>query len=240
MYRRVVPKRGVAAVAAALGLVLALSVTDAAGFAPPSPPTDAVTATGNGTSYGDISISAQSGPGGENPRGQASFLLFRTEPVSGPVTCLNVTGPDAGAGTPGSPTDAVLNVQTEFGVVTVELVDKGGDGTDTMSALGAGRAPGDCSPFHNAGLNDVLTSGRALVFDAPLRPTTAAQCRHDGWRAFGFESEGRCVSFVVQSALNGCLAERATIGPASFRAKYGIGPVRRLALLRCVLTTTGF
>jgi hypothetical protein len=51
------------------------------------------------------------------------------------VTCLSVTGPDHGAGASGAPTTAVLNFQeAAFGVVTVGLVDNGGNGADIFQA----------------------------------------------------------------------------------------------------------
>jgi hypothetical protein len=102
-----------------------------------------------------------------------------------------------GAGKLGSPTTAVLNLQgTSFGVITVELVDNGGNGADIISTAPTGRAPTDCSPF-TTGLTDTLTNGRATVFDAPPLPTSKEQCRHGGWRNFPqFKNQGDCVSFV--------------------------------------------
>jgi hypothetical protein len=132
-------------------------VTPASALADPTPTAglDTAVATGSSLSFQNIDINAQSGPSGENPSGHMSFMLFGTELASGPVTCLSVNG-----------NDAVLNAQTDFGVVTVELVDNGGNGQDTMSAIGGRRAATDCSPFNNSGLTESLTSGRATVFDA--------------------------------------------------------------------------
>jgi hypothetical protein len=110
---------------------------------------------------------------------------------------LSVTGPDAGAGKSGSPTRAVLNLQgTSLGVVTVELVDNGGNGADVFSA-----APGvtatDCSPL-TGGITETLTNGRAIVFDAPALPTSKEQCKDGGWMTFPqFKNQGDCVSFVA-------------------------------------------
>jgi hypothetical protein len=112
------------------------------------------------------------------------------------VTCLSVTGPDRGADTVGSPTTAVLNLQdATLGVVTVELVDNGGNGADIMSGAKSDRAPTDCSPY--SGVTDTLTNGRAVVFDAPPLPTSKEQCKQNGWQSFGvFKNQGDCVSFV--------------------------------------------
>jgi hypothetical protein len=103
------------------------------------------------------------------------------------------------AGTVVSPTTAVLNFQDQrlgFGLITVELVDNGGNGADIMMAAPSGRAPSDCSlPF--SGTTVTLTNGRAVVFDAPLLPTSKEQCRNGGWRNFPqFKNQGDCVSFI--------------------------------------------
>jgi hypothetical protein len=151
-----------------IAALCALLAWPAAGGA--AAPLDTVVATGSSQSYGSIDIRAQSRPGGLDASGTGQFFLFSTEPVIGPVTCLNVTGPDRGGGTASAPTVAVLNIQSELGLVTVQLTDKGGGGKDVMSALGTGRQPSDCSPFNNGGLTELLTSGRATVFDAPALP----------------------------------------------------------------------
>jgi hypothetical protein len=128
---------------ALIGALLLLSATPgpALADATPTPAMDTAVATASSLSFRDMDINSQSGPAGENPSGNMSFSLFGTELAAGPVTCLSVAG-----------NDAVLNAQTDFGVVTVELVDNGGNGQDTMSAIGGRRAATDCPPFNNAGL----------------------------------------------------------------------------------------
>ena len=101
---------------ALMWLVLAPSASGAA-------PLDTVTATGTAAispnqgiplpAHYTVTINAQSGTSGQNPSGTASFTLESSAipgslTLAGPVTCLNVLGPDRGAGTPGSPTIAVL------------------------------------------------------------------------------------------------------------------------------------
>ncbi len=222
-------------------------------------PLDTVTATGAGTNIvptgggGDISnleVSAQSGTSGDNPSGTVSFtdqVLFGANTLfdinlGGQVTCLSITGPDRGAGTPSAPTTAVLNFDDTvfgFGITTVQLVDNGGNGADTFS-LAFGRAANDCSPVSTPQLTDVLTSGRAVVYDAPLVPATIAQCTNGGWMSYPqFKSEWNCLAFVVQAARSACIAERAQIGRAAFRDKYGDGPNHRHALRRCVEIQVG-
>ena len=122
------------------------------------------------------------------------------------------------------------------------LVDNGGNGADIMSGAAAvftHRAPTDCSlPF--IGLTDTLTNGRAVVFDAPLVPTSNDQCKKSGWLNFGgmFKNQGQCVALVVKQARHTCLTERATIGLVAFRNKHGLGPYHVLAMRRCVNQTS--
>jgi hypothetical protein len=107
---------------------------------------DTVTATssGAGLAYTNINISAQSGTSGQDPSGTASFDVPSpyggVVNLSGPVTCLSVTGPDRGGGTLAAPTTAILNFKIPASavalpnvVVTVELVDNGGNGADIIA-----------------------------------------------------------------------------------------------------------
>lgn len=145
-------------------------------------PLDTVTATGGGPAapgfvgpFSDISISAQSGTSGQNPSGTVSFTIGPFA-LSGPVTCLSVTGPDQGAGSAGSPTTAVLNFLESTGpfagINTVELVDNGGNGADAIIATPDFRSPTDCS-LPVPGTAGTLTDGRAVVYDAPLADPTS-------------------------------------------------------------------
>ncbi len=220
---------------ALMGLVFAPTASAAA-------PLDTVTATGGGSGYDlytSVNISAESDSSGQNPAGSVSFHVGQPPSdfaFSGPVTCLSVTGPDHGAGTLAAPTTAVMNAQTNFGLETIQLVDNGGGGVDAMFAAEfAFRAPSDCSPI-SPPFTVPLTSGRAVVFDVPLLPTSKAQCKNGGWRSYGtmFKNQGQCVAFVVTQARQKCLAERGKIGVQAFRNKYGLGRYHVLALLRCV------
>jgi hypothetical protein len=176
---------------------------------------DTVTVTGSGGTFSGIDINAQSGTSGQNPSGTASFtasvtILGRTFLVSlsGPVTCLSVTGPDQGAGTPTSPTTAFLTFISTSGalsgdVTPVEVVDNGGNGEDLFipGIPSAGGNPSVCGPV---GLPSTqLTGGRAVVFDAPLLPTSKDQCKDGGWLNFPqFKNQGNCVSFVASKGKN--------------------------------------
>lgn len=218
-----------------------------------APALDTVTATGSGlvtqppppfpgAQLTNINISARSSPGGQNASGTASF----SNTFSGPVTCLSVTGSDQGGGTSASPTTAVLNfLQTNppfaGSVITIQLVDNGGNGADTISISSPNaHASADCSPLLAANTEATLNNGRATVIDAPSAPTSKAQCKNGGWRDFPqFKNQGQCVAFVRRQARKGCLAERAKIGRVAFRDKYGKGPDHRDALRRCVTSAGG-
>ncbi len=215
---------------ALMGLAVAPSARGAA-------PLDTANATGNGGYWSNVSIHAVSGTSGESPGGTVTFSIGSLY-VSGPVTCLRVTGPDRGGGSAVSPTIAIINAAPTTilgGVVTVELVDNGGNGADVMSAQQFGRTPTDCSHPANFVLNAALTDGRAVVFDAPVLPTFKSQCKNGGWRNYPqFKNQGQCVAFVVKQAQKKCLAERAKIGVLAFRNKYGLGPHHVRAMRRCV------
>ncbi len=220
---------------ALIGLMAAPSASNATSLL------DTVTATGSsghGT-FAVIQISAQSSVTGTDVSGTGSFTVGRVN-VKGPVTCLRVSGPDRGGGTVGSPTTAILTVDSSgAGVVTVKLIDNGGNGPDFMGAFPLSRSRLDCStpmPGPNQNVTDTLTNGRAIVFDAPPLPTSKAQCRLGGWQTVGsmFKNQGQCVAFVVQQARQHCVAERARIGLRAFRQKYGGGPSRLRAMRRCV------
>ena len=194
------------------GLVLAQSASAAA-------PQDTVIATGSSeplsppivTRFGDVSVSsldiiARSGTSGLNPSGTASFSLGELT-FSGPVTCLQVTGPDRGSGTAAAPTTAVLSFRdslTGF-LFTAELMDNGGNGTDTIS-FAAGLTPAlGCFVTDVIGTPETgtLTHGRAVVFDAPPSPTSKGQCMDGGWQNFPkFKNQGDCVSFVATQGKN--------------------------------------
>jgi hypothetical protein len=168
---------------------------------------DTVTATGGGVvpppfigPYSGINISAQSGTSGQNPSGSVSFMIGGFS-LFGPVTCLSVTGPDQGAGTPTAPTTAVLNfddlVGPYTGINTLKLVDNGGNGADMIAGGPSFRSPTDCS-LPVLGTPGTLTTGRAVVFDARVLPTSIAQCMNGGWKTYGvFTNQGLCVAFVA-------------------------------------------
>ena len=86
------------------------------------------------------------------------------------------------------------------------------------------------------GVEGPISSGDLRVVDAPRPPASTQQCRSGGWRAFGtrLADQAQCVAYVTRRARAECLAERAALGRAAFRATYGRGPSRPHALRRCV------
>ncbi len=199
---------------------------------------DTVTATGTASRfYSNVDITAQSGPTGQNPSGTVSFTFANAFAITGAVTSLSVAGADSGGGTPTSPTVATIGVQTaQFGPLLLKLVDNGGNGLDMICMWPAPNPV--CTTNIGGEYLDVtgqFTNGRAVVFDAPVVPTSKAQCQSGGWRNFSqFTNHRQCVAFVRQQARISCLAERATIGRMAFRIKYGKGRYHRHALRRCV------
>jgi hypothetical protein len=58
-------------------------------------------------------------------------------------------------------------------------------------------SPTDCSFGNPVDVAEVI-SGQIRIVDAPPLPTSADQCKKDGWRQFpGFKNQGDCVNFVV-------------------------------------------
>lgn len=203
--------------AAALGLALAAAAIGAGTAA--AQQRDSVTVTGGSVplffvhddplfpvAFHDLDINAQSDPSGANASGTASFGLAGLS-FSGPVCHLSVTGPDRGAGTATSPTTALFIFRDAGSGLLLEtqVVDNGGNGKDLISGGGVAAVNAPCSPSSFAtppGARYALDTGRAVVFDAPLLPTSKDQCKKGGWQDFGdaFRNQGQCVAFVERGA----------------------------------------
>jgi hypothetical protein len=187
---------------AIVGVALALpSISNAA---PPSPPPTLDTAKASGDnlvlddfSAINIDVDAFSGPSGEDPGGHVIFgfnPIFDVGPVTGPVTCLDVTG-----------NTAVMTVAGPFSSLpgflafTVKLVDNGGSGLDRFQYF---PIPPENSQYLDCRANPIPTDfggpliGRAEVFDSPPPPTSKDQCNGGGWKQFGFKNQGQCIAFV--------------------------------------------
>jgi hypothetical protein len=149
-----------------------------------------------GTLWQGIEIDVSSGPSGENPVGGFGALNFEAlRDVSGSATCLAVEG-----------NTATFNGIGYFGLVTVQVVD-GAPDTFDIAITGevdfstgewfSGRRPEDCSPLETGPGPYPVVLGDIRVVDArPPLPTSATQCRHGGWRTWGFKNHGECVRFV--------------------------------------------
>lgn len=181
-------KRALFAVAMAFGLVMAAPLgASASAGAPAVAPLDTVVATGSGGdvntgAFSDIDITARGGAFGKAPSGNASLVFAQTLRVSGPVTCLSVTGANAGQGTPTSPTTAILNVQdSTSGLLTIQLVDHGGGGSDVIDLADLDRSPSDCGLFDlSVGVIRTLDNGRATVVDTSPLETATMRCSPSG------------------------------------------------------------
>src|SRR5262245_60162644 len=170
----------------------ALALPSISGAAPPPTPTFQDTAKASGDnlllddfSAFDIHIDAFSGPSGQDPGGQVSFgfnPLLGVEPVTGPVTCLNVAG-----------NTAVMTVAGPFAsfpnflAFTVKVVDNGGSGLDRFQYF---PIPPENSQYLDCRANPPTDFGgpligRAEVFDSPPSPTSRTQCQHGGFAQFG-------------------------------------------------------
>jgi hypothetical protein len=112
----------------------------------------------------------------------------------------------------------------------------GGGGGGGAITTGGGGGGGGSNLVPTGGSQSIDTTGVPMVqISYKLAPTSEAQCKHDGWRNFlQFKNQAECVAFVRHAAISTCLAERASIGRAAFRDKYGVGRPRRHALRDCV------
>lgn len=147
---------GLGQITALLLLVVVMSPATARADDPP-PQFDLATATGGVTGIWGITVDAYSGPSGESPGGGVSFGTYIVVKgqipvqIAGRVTCLSVTG-----------NAAVIKADTNFGTITVTLVDNGGAGLDRFAASSS-FAPDDCSP--GFALSGLPLTGRAVVSD---------------------------------------------------------------------------
>ena len=95
------------------------------------------------------------------------------------------------------------HVQVQFGV-TWEAIIEGPTGRFRDEGGGPGSGGGllhSSSPFQPAHFVEFFSSD--LPAPAPLLPTSAEQCKKDGWRAYGvFKNQGDCVSFVATRGKN--------------------------------------
>ena len=173
------------AAALVVGAALAIPATSGA----QTPTQDSVEATGQ-TNFGQIAVSARSGPSGENPSGTVTFVGS-----TGPVTCLTVSGDTAFVG--------FTNPGFGSSPLTAKLVDGGpaGSGLDRFDVFFSSGSSINCGfqPFSEG----PVSGGDVVVVDAPPLPTSKEQCKNGGWRSFGvFKNKGDCVSFVATGGKN--------------------------------------
>jgi hypothetical protein len=189
--------------AVALAVVSVAAPWSAEARKPHPPPAFLDTATASGDnlvlddfSAFDIHVDASSGPSGENPTGQVTFgfnPLFEVQPVSGPVTCLDVAGNTAVMTVAGPFTSF-----PGFPAFTVKLVDNGGSGQDRFQYFPIPPENAqylDCRNDPPADFGGPLL-GRAEVFDSPPPPRSKRECKRGGFARFGFRSKRECIRYV--------------------------------------------
>jgi hypothetical protein len=226
------PVPSVAAVS--LGLLAALLAAPL-GAAAQVPTQDSVTGTvltGIDQFVTQFTFDAHSGPSGENAAGLVTLRLLAVPvDIPGSVTCLSVSGNRA---------SMVFRLPPEQelhagGVISVE---DNGAGQDRLDWNFVETLPSAC-PVPVA-VNQPVNSGNLTITDAQPFPTAEDQCKDGGWRSFPrFKNQGQCIRFVRHQARQACRNERAAIGRAAFRAKYGNGEQRRHAMRRCTRQRLG-
>jgi hypothetical protein len=149
-----------------------------------------------------VTFDARSGPSGENPSGHASAGVRSTYAVSGPVTCLWVSGNRA---TIGFAVEEGLFPPGHGGhFIFVEDNGSPGAGRDLANDVPLSYPPTVCPPATDEDLvpfpfipvrPQPIQAGDVTVHDSTA-PTSKEQCKHGGYRALGFENQGQCVAFV--------------------------------------------
>ena len=175
---------------ALIALALAIAPAGSAAKRTPPQPRDTVTATGHNLildhfSASGIDVDAASGPSGEDPQGAASFAVLNY-PISGPVSCLKVTGNVAVI-----EIDGPLIAPPGTLSVIIRLTDNGGNGQDLFEWYPVLPEVGqdfDCETGAPGYFGGPL-AGRAIVRDVPPGPTSKRDCRHGGWADYGFKGK---------------------------------------------------
>jgi hypothetical protein len=186
-----------------------------------------------------LTIKALSGPTGQNPTGSVEFANNSGGKVTGRVTCVSVKNRIATIGVRFS---APLPTGTSAGLIDVLDYSFANPVVhDNVWFTPTSSAPSQCPfPVVSRGFRDV-DPGTFNVGPAPPLLTTKAQCRNGGWSSYGiFANQRECFSYVRELARKACTFEKVAHGTAAFRAKYGIGPQRVLAMWNCVHRRIGF
>jgi hypothetical protein len=119
----------------------------------------------------------------------------------------------------------VTNLDSRPGGNTISQYDVGTNGE--LSAKNPAKVAAGPSP------------SRIAVSPLARVPTTKQQCKHGGWKRFGFKNQGQCIRFVKHQARQDCRGERNAIGRHASREKYGKGKHHRRAMRRCVKQAIG-
>jgi hypothetical protein len=211
-----------------MGAVALIAATGLVGVGPSAaqaPAGDSVVGHGTVFTAFSITISASSGPSGEQPSG--TYRSGGGTPTSsyafdGAVTCLKVTGNIAVVGVYGTysrrfgdPTRPPILVQDAAAYVYLrdngpDIADATPDGISDPFMSGqppvASSPPTDCAAQlpPPANMCDCFLSGGVTITDAPPPlPTSKDECKNGGWRSFGvFKYQGDCVSFVATGGKN--------------------------------------
>ena len=189
---------------ALLAPVAALALAGPAAAGAPPPAGDSVRGTQDGPSWA-FDIDASSGPAGENPTGTVQIGPAPSFPLT--VTCLSVTGNTAIIGFTGA--EQFMSIRFPVAGL-IKVVDGGGPGSgldsfdwayDTGPPDRVATLPGPttCSgfpgPFPPA-FFEIPVTGDIAVTDGQALPSSKKECKHGGWRDFGFKSKHACKRFV--------------------------------------------
>ncbi|HYP47983.1 MAG TPA: hypothetical protein VEQ61_05040 [Thermoleophilaceae bacterium] len=200
------------------------------------------------TQFTQLIADAHSGPGGQDPSGTmewrrriiGDYIVSQTR-----VTCLAVSGRVAVIGVEGTRTFTRINFSLPIAGL-IRVTDGGpADSSQDSFEFAVAQAPfppqlpqplpgpTDCSSFP-AGEPSLHNDLGDLAVTSAL-PSAKRDCSLGGWRNYPeFRNRGECVAHVVRKARQACTFERVAHGRAAFRAKYGQGSDKRLAMRSCI------
>jgi hypothetical protein len=129
--------------------------------------------------------------------------------VSGPVTCLAVSGNRATIAFAVDP-GGISEPDHRGHLIFVQDNGSPGAGRDLANEQRTTEVVRTCSPPTDEQLvpfpfipirPQPIQSGEIVVHDfvPPSRPSSKEQCKNGGWRQFSFKNQGACVAFVARA-----------------------------------------
>jgi DNA-binding beta-propeller fold protein YncE len=145
------------------------------------------------------SVSAGEGPSdvAVTPDGKSAYVTNANFGHGNTISQYDIN-PASGALTPKSP----ATVNTGTGPVFIAVTPDGESAyvtnfqVNSVSQYDVDPASGALTPKSPATIASGTQPVQIAVTTPPRVPTSKAQCKHGGWRRFGFKNQGQCIAFV--------------------------------------------